>query len=216
MMANRRYSSDSEEDQLSVCEDYLTPEGCDRDQCRALHICLRFILGLCVEPDCEEGHDLNTTNNRRLLRQWNVIEANAKALQSRQKPDTTAPYLCENYNLGKCDNRPDECIKMHLCAGMIMGTCNKCDLNHDVQNPQCARLLRQAQVKLERTKKELRTYLKRKCKANIRNILTQKGEWKEPRLSSQEQGSQGCKVRTTPRYLSIKQYDRITCVDSPF
>ncbi|CAG0908947.1 unnamed protein product, partial [Darwinula stevensoni] len=129
-------------------------------------------------------------NNLHLLRRWNLAEVNAQELQSLLKSDITAPHLCEDYNLGKCNN-PEGCVKMHLCAGEVMRTCVKCELNHDIKDPQCTRLLHQAHVKQERTKKEWRNYLKRKCKENVEDILKQKGEWKEPQAPSQEQGAQG-------------------------
>ncbi|CAG0903961.1 unnamed protein product [Darwinula stevensoni] len=40
--------------------------------------------------------------------------------------------LCREYNVGHGCSRGDECLKLHICAGYIAGTCEECKLNHDV------------------------------------------------------------------------------------
>jgi hypothetical protein len=166
-----------------VCTD-----GCDRDRCQGLHIRPRFLAGLCADPECDDGHEVETAHNRRLLRTWNLEDVEPRDLIKFIKPDSVAPYLCEEYNLGARCN-PDEWTQMHLCAGDVMGTCGGCDLNHDVMDPQCRKLLVRASAKLNRTKQEWRTFFLARCGFNIQDILRQKTELEEAlRISLGEPG----------------------------
>ncbi|CAG0883262.1 unnamed protein product [Darwinula stevensoni] len=161
------------EQKLSICKKYLNPEGCDKNVCRSLHICPRFLAGVCSRVKCEDGHDINVAHNRRVLRRYNVDNVSPEMLRKLIETDMVAPYLCEEYNLGASCN-PDNCIKMHLCAGYIIGNCDECQFNHDILDPQCVKLLKQSNVSLDRTRKELKTYLRRNCSTNIKAIVKQK------------------------------------------
>ncbi|CAG0891169.1 unnamed protein product [Darwinula stevensoni] len=116
------------------------------------------ILGVVNEDKsnarCEEGHDIMTDHNRRLLRQFDLESIDCRMLMKFLEPDSITPDPCWEYNLSGC--KEDQCLKMHLCADYISGACKACELNHDVQEAQCGTLLRQANVKLSRSRKELR------------------------------------------------------------
>ncbi|CAG0903952.1 unnamed protein product [Darwinula stevensoni] len=92
------------------------------------------------------------------------------------EPDVAGPDLCREYNVGQVCSRGDECLKLHICAGYIAGTCEECKLNHDVFDQQCKKLLKQANVHLNRSRKELRTFFMKKCDVDLKEILRQKNE----------------------------------------
>ncbi|CAG0894614.1 unnamed protein product, partial [Darwinula stevensoni] len=86
---------------LSICQDYLTLGGCDNEQCRSLHICAKYLAGLCTDARCEDGHNIKTEHNRRLLCQFNLENIDCRMMKFLE-PDSITPDPCTEYNISQC------------------------------------------------------------------------------------------------------------------
>ncbi|CAG0882562.1 unnamed protein product [Darwinula stevensoni] len=160
---------------LSLCNDHMTDDGCEDESCQSLHICPKYFVKLCTDPDCENGHDLDSLHNKRILSQRKLEKLDLDLLKKLLNPDSVVPDLCEDYNVGFC-SQGNKCRNMHICAEFFTKDCKECQLNHNIMDFQCQRLLQQANVKLNRSPKELRIYLKKKCSVKAEDILKRKGE----------------------------------------
>ncbi|CAG0882936.1 unnamed protein product [Darwinula stevensoni] len=159
---------------LSICNNYMTPEGCSKKSCNSFHICPKYVVDLCMDGRCEMGHDMNRIHNRKLLKRLQIEKADSIVLKQLKKETVVAPDPCNDYNVdGNC-NQGNQCIKLHLCVEYIMGTCEECPINHEILDPQCAKLLKQANVNLEQTSAELKCFLKGKWLFNVDGILRRK------------------------------------------
>ncbi|CAG0890216.1 unnamed protein product [Darwinula stevensoni] len=160
---------------LSICKDHLKPEGCHKEHCQSLHICGKYVFGLCGAAECEEGHNLKTDHNNRVLSQYRLENIERHDLKTFIEQDTVVPDICEEYNI-KC-NCKEDCLKMHICAEYIMGTCDECTLNHNINDLALLKLLKQANIKLNQSIKELKIHLKKKCAASLVQVLKKKRQF---------------------------------------
>ncbi|CAG0887443.1 unnamed protein product [Darwinula stevensoni] len=175
--------------ELKICHPYVMPNGCNQEGCTLLHICPKFIDDNCTEKTCEEGHDFKTEHNIRVLKKYDLLDANIEALKKLTISSFDVgkvPDICGSYNVNKC-NTGKQCDKIHICIGYIMGTCCdelKCSMNHDLLEPEnCKKLLENAGVALERTPKDLRNHLKRAWQADrqLQAVIDMKAKDKEER-----------------------------------
>ncbi|CAG0886990.1 unnamed protein product [Darwinula stevensoni] len=151
-----------------------------------------YLVGLCPDSDCEDGHEFDTDINCELLRKLNVENPTPQNLKKLLKQDTIAPHLCEEYNLDKCGKGAYRCVKMHICADFILGTCMGCKLNHNVMDPQCKKLLEQAHGPRRWHKLSLAEEIKQQCNISSGIIdlpLVNVMESKERRLRKYEIGN---------------------------
>ncbi|CAG0882935.1 unnamed protein product [Darwinula stevensoni] len=155
---------------LSTCEKYLTSGECEETTCQSLHICPKYLYDLCSDVSCEDGHSIDTYHNQSVLSRLNMTRVKSNVLRKFLPPDTVAPDLCDEYNLNKICSREGKCLKMHICALYVTGACKICHLNHNIFDPQCQKLLKQANIQLKRAKKELKTFLRRKCTVSPEEI----------------------------------------------
>ncbi|CAG0896687.1 unnamed protein product [Darwinula stevensoni] len=122
-----------------------------------------------MNETCEIGHDIDTDHNNIVLGGSNIGIKHVRQMKKHLKPDIVSPDLCEDYNLGRgCDQY--ECLKMHICAEFIQGTCGGCGLNHDLLSGQCKTLLNKTNINLRRTRRELKMCIQQKCD-NIQHIV---------------------------------------------
>ncbi|CAG0894188.1 unnamed protein product [Darwinula stevensoni] len=157
---------------VNICDEHPKMNGCTKRNCQSLHICPKYLYDLCKDHFCEVGHDLSTDQNHRVLKKQTVQREDREELKKLLKPDAVVPDLCEDYNLAEC-KEGYRCLKMHTCAGFIMGTCNECDKNHNLLDAQCEMLLKKTDVNLRRTRKELKICLREKC-GNLEAIMSRK------------------------------------------
>ncbi|CAG0903642.1 unnamed protein product [Darwinula stevensoni] len=198
--------------QLSLCQGHLT-EGCHEEQCHSLHICAKYLAELCTDAKCEVGHDIETDHNRRLLRPFDLENVDCRMLKKFLKPDSITPEPCLEYNLSRCNE--DVCPRMHICADWVSGDCGACALNHDVLELRCEELLRQANVNLSRSRRELKLHLRKNWVSNIQEISKRKREREEvekfrqaqvsPAPSSENQDFTVSELERKPTLAQIKQ-----------
>ncbi|CAG0887068.1 unnamed protein product [Darwinula stevensoni] len=149
---------------LKICEAYLLPDGCSGD-CNGLHMCYKYVAKKCSRGDsCEEGHDFKTNHNTKILRKFHLEDADSQLLLKLMQSSgdvVVVPGICDYYNVGEC-KYGSGCTKMHLCLNYILGTCNDgCQLNHDILESHCERLLKNSGVKMDSSRKDLKNFLKR-------------------------------------------------------
>nr|XP_053657479.1 protein mono-ADP-ribosyltransferase PARP12-like isoform X1 [Cherax quadricarinatus] len=136
--------------QIKICTAHSGTQGClKRSSCSDLHLCPNFVLNCCREKNCVLGHKWMTDHNMTVLKEFFLdsipIPALRRLIQSLSNPSDTATLdVCRSYNEGGC-NQPD-CGQLHVCLSFVvrLTKCSHsdCDLNHDLQSPDCCQLLK--------------------------------------------------------------------------
>ncbi|CAG0890488.1 unnamed protein product [Darwinula stevensoni] len=81
---------------------------------------------------------------------------------SSSNDEVAVPGICGRYNAMECE-ASSGCIELHLCLNYILDSCTGgCLLNHDILDPQCEQLLKNAGV--ETSRKDLKMMLRMELK----------------------------------------------------
>lgn len=137
--------------QLDICSAHHGSQGCRNfSSCEELHICREYVLRRCPDDhNCGLGHRWRTGHNMQILKAFFLegleLPILRKLVQSLLKPDDTGELqVCHAYNKGACNLT--DCHALHVCLSFVVGLtkCSRkdCELNHELLDPQCCRLLR--------------------------------------------------------------------------
>ncbi|XP_045581062.1 uncharacterized protein [Procambarus clarkii] len=137
--------------QVKICAAHSSPQGCwEGSLCTALHICPGYVTNSCPDKMCTLGHKWLDKHNKGILQllfiDWLPSRILAKLLQPEKKSFQSVGRLnvCRGYNEGFC-NRSD-CGALHVCMSFVLGlskcSVDDCQLNHNLQRPDCCQLLR--------------------------------------------------------------------------
>ncbi|XP_067110956.1 protein mono-ADP-ribosyltransferase PARP12-like isoform X2 [Osmerus mordax] len=112
----------------------------DCQGCIKLHLCKRFLLGVCHRAVCRFGHDLFNVQNAMVLRENGLKDLNRDELCSLLllNDNSLLPPVCHSYNngvgeYGKCPDS-ENCRRMHICENYLRGACS-CPRAHDFFEP---------------------------------------------------------------------------------
>ncbi|CAG0892292.1 unnamed protein product [Darwinula stevensoni] len=180
---------------LEVCDAHLSIEGCEKENCKSLHVCTKYVCGRCPRVKCDEGHDFKTGHNRRVLRKFGLEDEDEMGLRKFIQLPSFVPEICFGYNLEGCKKESD-CQRLHICVCHIMEKCDdaQCSLNHDVLDDRCLGVLKKFKSYSEKTRKEWKTYLRdeweKSGKANmVHEKRRQRHEGKQKKSSSKQMKS---------------------------
>ncbi|XP_076086109.1 uncharacterized protein LOC143056828 isoform X2 [Mytilus galloprovincialis] len=111
-----------------ICTQYNNPHvpgKCNRDNCRFLHVCRRFVRHIyCNFKGCRLVHDFTNPDSSRLIAQFgldNFSENQIKRILNNQFPS-----ICWDYNFNeKCKVGTKKCVNLHLCGSYKFGKCEE-------------------------------------------------------------------------------------------
>lgn len=124
----------------SVCKDY-NADGCQRVDCRRLHVCYYWVNDKCLNDDhCSKKHTIDDVLNQCVLSAlgWShdhrhkAFQEMKFAYKSGRHPALIASKVCLDYSTSYC--RSVRCKRFHVCHGFLLETCldaNLCHLRHD-------------------------------------------------------------------------------------
>ncbi|XP_046878440.1 protein mono-ADP-ribosyltransferase PARP12-like [Hypomesus transpacificus] len=108
--------------------------------CIKLHLCKRFLLGVCHRSVCRFGHELFTAQNAKVLRENGLKDLDRDELCTLLllNDNSLLPPVCHSYNngvgeYGKCPDG-ENCRRMHICENYLRGACS-CPRAHDFFEP---------------------------------------------------------------------------------
>ena len=181
---------------LPLCEDFVYENGCSDEDCRSLHMCVNFIVGKCVDVNCQLNHNWHCGKNRHwpnpmhhkylleykivnnyLLLEWARIESLSHEKLNRIFEERAASIvskleldICNDYNKGNC--KLDFCPHLHICIFYLAGICSSVLYKDCFENPNYGEDMK---CSLDHTTdnpkvKKLLKIHKRKLATNLREI----------------------------------------------
>ena len=126
---------------IQLCLKYLQPLGCQKEDCRSLHLCREYIGEFCLRIRCKYSHDVRDSHNKEIIRKTGLEcfadQTVIKAIR------LSLPQVCNEYNsaTGCVGN---SCTKFHICVEKVKHRCDSkqiCSKSHDLSLPHNQRLL---------------------------------------------------------------------------
>ena len=126
---------------LQLCFGYCLPCGCQKEDCKFLHICREYIAEFCTRTICKYSHDIRNDHNRSILKKAGVESLTdqnvVKAIRF------SVPKVCMEYN-SRMGCTQNVCTKFHVCADKVRRRCDSektCPKNHSLSSSHNRELL---------------------------------------------------------------------------
>ena len=126
---------------LQLCFGYCLPCGCQKEDCKFLHICREYIAEFCTRTICKYSHDIRNDHNRSILKKAGVESLTDQNLVKAIR--LSVPKVCMEYN-SRMGCTQNVCTKFHVCADKVRHRCDSektCPKNHSLSSSHNRELL---------------------------------------------------------------------------